>query len=53
MPKDDKEIEKVPPIVFDTMYDGTGHSIHIPTIVISNEHGEELKKVFDETTWPS
>ena len=30
------------------MYDGTGASIHIPTIVLSQEGGSRLIKFFDE-----
>ena len=30
------------------MYDGTGHSIHIPTIMVPYRYGQELIKVFEE-----
>ena len=34
--------------VSSTMYDGTGASIHIPTIVLSEEGGSKLISFFDE-----
>ena len=34
---------------FDAIYDGTGGSIHIPTIVLNFEHGVWLTNLIDNT----
>jgi len=39
-------------ILFDSMYDGTGSSLHIPTIIIPYTYGMELLTVFAEETSP-
>ena len=39
-------------ILFDSMYDGTGSSLHIPTIIVPYTYGMELLTVFAEETSP-